>query len=406
MTKRFSILALAVCLFLLILSSSVVQAQGELAIIDSSAQVGFPSRLSFNLSVESDVNITDIRLNYKVDQVSFAQITSEVYIDFVPGSLVNAEWTLDMRKTGGLPSGSIVEYWWTVEDASGGRIETAPVQVEFDDTRYSWQSLTEGKVTIYWYEGEQSFAQELMATAQQTLARLSEDTGAYLDRPAEIYVYANAGELRGAMIYPQEWTGGVAFTRHGIIAIGIAPDNLDWGKGAVAHELTHLVIHQMTLNPYSDLPTWLNEGLAMYAEGEFPPEYAVYLDKALAEESLISVRSLSSHFSAYAEESLLAYIQSYSLVEFLINNYGRGKMLELLNTFKQGSSYDEALEKAYGFDMDGLDTLWRDYVTMPLQPTEKNGMHPALIGALAILATVIILVLSLAVESRTWRRGW
>ncbi len=406
MTKKFSILALAVCLFLLILSSSVVQAQGELAIIDSSAQVGFPSRLSFNLSVESDVNITDIRLNYKVDQVSFAQITSEVYIDFVPSSLVNAEWTLDMRKTGGLPSGSIVEYWWTVEDASGGRIETAPVQVEFDDTRYSWQSLTEGKVTIYWYEGEQSFAQELMATAQQTLARLSEDTGAYLERPAEIYVYANAGELRGAMIYPQEWTGGVAFTRHGIIAIGIAPDNLDWGKGAVAHELTHLVIHQMTLNPYSDLPTWLNEGLAMYAEGEFPPEYAAYLDKALAEESLISVRSLSSPFSAYAEESLLAYIQSYSLVEFLINNYGRGKMLELLNTFKQGSSYDEALEKVYGFDMDGLDTRWRDYVAMPLQPSEKNGMHPALIGALAVLATVIILVLSLAVESRTWRRGW
>ena len=61
-------------------------------------------------------------------------------------------------------------------------------------------------------------------------------------------------------------------------------------------------------------------------------------------------------------KSSLSYAQSYSLVEFLITSYGQGKMLELLNTFKQGSSYDGALEKVYGFDMDGLNTLWRDYV--------------------------------------------
>jgi hypothetical protein len=34
-------------------------------------------------------------------------------------------------------------------------------------------------------------------------------------------------------------------------------------------------------------------------------------------------------------------------------------MLELLLTFRQGSSYDGALEKVYDFDMEGLDDLWR-----------------------------------------------
>jgi len=34
-----------------------------------------------------------------------------------------------------------------------------------------------------------------------------------------------------------------------------------------------------------------------------------------------------------------------------------------LSTFRQGSSYDGALEKVYGFDMDGLDKLWRGYVS-------------------------------------------
>jgi len=74
------------------------------------------------------------------------------------------------------------------------------------------------------------------------------------------------------------------------------------------------------------------------------------------------VQSLSSPFSAYADKALLSYAQSYSLVEFLITSYGQAKMLELLNTFRQGSSYDAALERVYDFDMDELDSLWREYI--------------------------------------------
>ncbi len=371
MIKKATLLALAVCLFLALLSPGLIQAQGELTILDSSAQSEFPYRLNFSLSADSDVNITDIRLHYRVDRMGFAQVTSEVYIEFTPTNTVSFDWPLEMVRIGGLPPGSSVDYWWTVEDARGDRVETAPARVNFDDTRYSWQSLTEGKVTMCWYEGDQSFAQGLMATAQQALARLAEDTGAELEKPTKLYIYANSQDLQGAMIYPQEWTGGVAFTRHGIMAIGIAPANLDWGKRAIAHELTHLVIHQMTFNPYIDLPTWLDEGLAMHTEGPLEPIFTGYLDRAIAENSLISVQSLSSPFSAYAEESLLSYAQSYSLVDFLITNYGQEKMLELLNTFRQGSSYDGALERVYGFDMDGLDALWRNYITTPAQVSQE-----------------------------------
>ena len=373
MIKKAGIIALVVCLWLALLSPGLVQAESGLAVLNNSAQAEFPTTLSFNLSVESDVNITDIRLHYVVDQMSFAQVTSEVYINFEPATIVDAEWTWDMRMIGGLPPGSSVDYWWTVEDSSGDSVKTASIRVTFDDNRYSWHSITEGKVTIYWYEGGESFARELMASAQQALARLATDTGAELDKPVKIYIYASSNDLKGAMIAPQEWTGGVTFTRYGIIAIGIAPGDLRWGKRAIAHELAHVVINQVTFNPYNSLPTWLNEGLAKYAEGELEPAFRDYLNQAITQGNLISVRSLSSPFSAYAEESYLSYAQSYSLVEFLVSSYGQGKMLELLGTFKQGSSYDGALEKAYGFDMDGLDSLWRDYVAVPVaRPVEAR----------------------------------
>ena len=359
--KKAGILALIISLSLCILSPVLVHAGSGLSILDSSAEAGFPLTLNFGLSAESSVDITDIRLHYVVECERFARVTSEVYIQFVPDTRVDAQWTWDMRRTGGLPPGTVVEYCWTIEDTSGDRIETAPEKIRFDDNRYAWKTLTEGQVTIYWYEGGQSFASELMATAQEALSRLYEDTGAHLKKPAEMYIYANTQDLQGAMIFPTEWTGGVAYSRYGVIAIGIEPTNLSWGKRAIAHELTHLVVYQMTFNPYIDLPTWLDEGLAMHTEGPLSSGFVNYLNKAIDDNSLITVRSLSSPFSAHAEESYLSYAQSYSIVEFLITSYGQDKMLELLTTFSEGSSYDGALEKVYGFNMDGLDALWCDY---------------------------------------------
>jgi len=379
MIKKLTLLALAIFSLLALLGPGLVRAQPELTIRDSSAQVAFPLAISFGVSAESAADITDIRLHYRVDRLSFAPVTSEAYIEFRPAKAVSVNWSLEMIRIGGLPPGSSVEYWWTVEDAGGDKAATAPAIVLFADNRYDWRSLTEGRVTLYWYQGDEPFAQELMAAVQQALGRLNDYTGVELEKPVKLYIYADAQDLQGSMIYPQEWTGGVAFTRYGIMAIGISNDNLDWGKQAIAHELTHLVIHQVTLNPYTNLPTWLDEGLAMHSEGPLESVFVNYLNGAIAENRFISVQSLSSPFSAYAGEAALSYAQSYSLVEFLITSYGQDKMFELLSTFRAGATYDGALEKVYGFDMDGLDALWQEWVTP--QPVTQREPGLVLAGA-------------------------
>ncbi|MFC1988198.1 peptidase MA family metallohydrolase [Chloroflexota bacterium] len=407
MIKKAGIFALVVSLLLVLLCPTLVQAEAGLTISNNSAETEFPLKLNFSLSAKSDVNITDVRLHYAVDRESYAQVNSEVYVEFTPATTIDVEWAWDMRKTGGLPPGTVVEYWWTVEDAGGAKVETTPLKVHFNDKRYSWKSLTEGKVTILWYEGTQSFAQELMSTAQEALARLAEDTGAYLKKPVGIYIYADPTDLQGAMIFPQEWTGGVAFIRYSTIAIGISTNDLDWGKRATVHELTHLVTHQMTANPYNDLPNWLNEGLSMYNEGLLEAGYVNILKKAVTEDNLITVRTLSSEFSADPAQAYLAYAESYSLLEFLIGNYGRGKMLELLTTFSQGNGYyDNALEQVYGFDRDGLNTLWLGYVRSQYQEAGMTtaAISPVLIGTLDRVVSGFRLDLRLATQSWGW--GW
>jgi hypothetical protein len=199
-----------------------------------------------------------------------------------------------------------------------------------------------------------------MDAVDSALTNMAANTGAEIEKPVSFYIYASSADLQGSMIFPQDWTGGVSYTEYGIIAIGIGTSRaeIDWGKKTVAHELTHLVIHQVTFNPYNGLPTWLDEGLAMVSEGALDAQFTTALSSAKMQNKFTSIRSIASPFSAYGGESVLDYAESYEVVKYLIDTYGQPKMFELLSAFEQGSGYDEALNKVYGFDMDGLNTRW------------------------------------------------
>jgi hypothetical protein len=324
--------------------------------LNSSVQVSFPTSMTFKVSAQSNVNITQLRLHYIVDRQNYASVTSEGWAQFTPAPSVDTQWLWDMRKSS-LPPGSQVEYWWTAQDAAGESAETSRTTVSFDDDRYKWQSITTDPVTLLWYNGDSAFANALMMAAQQGLQKIEQDIGVMPQGHVNVYIYASAQDMQGAMLFPQQWEGGVTFEGYNIIAVGVAPSQLDYGEGAVPHELTHWAVHQITFNDYgADMPTWLDEGLATYIQNEQDSDW---LNTAIKENKLISIRSLSSPFSAVPEEAYISYAESHSVVTFLLETYGKDKMLQLLNVFHQGSGYDEALKQVYGFDQDGLDALWR-----------------------------------------------
>lgn len=367
MRAKLSLVALALLVLFGLIAPAPVLAAGP-RVLAISAEVTFPTMLSFKIRAQSEVNITDIRLEYRVDRSSFTDATAEGFVSFISSTSVQGGWDWDLRKTGGLPPGTVIHYWWVVTDAADNTVQTQARTVTFDDKRYEWRTLSEDKVVLHWYKGDDTFAGKLMTAAHDALDRMSRDTGASLAQTVNLYIYGSSQDLRGSMIFPQDWTGGVAYSSYNSIAIGINTNQLDWGTSAIAHELTHLLVYQMTANPYNELPTWLNEGLAMYAEGSLDPTYMTLLNGAISQDSLISVRSLVSPFSAYGSLSALAYAESYSLVEFLVDEYGQARMSELLDTFKGGSGYDEAFTKVYGFDMEELDSLWRQSLSMAPSP--------------------------------------
>jgi hypothetical protein len=319
-----------------------------------------------------------IRLNYQVERMNFAKVISESWPEFTPSTKVETRWTWDMRNSS-LPPAAIINYWWIIENKSGSKLVSPVSRIRFTDNRYSWKNVSLDKLTLFYYENNQSVASELINTSQQALEKQAKDTGAKLEKPVELYIYANSKDLQGSMIFPREWTGGVAFTEYSTIAIGISAQNLEWGGKALAHELGHMITHQITFSPYgANLPTWLDEGFAMHAEGELDISMQLYLKKAMLQQKLISIRSLSSPFSAKSDEAYLSYAESQSIVEFAIKKYDKDKMLSLLNLLKEGLSIDEALTKIYGFDQDGLEQLWHESLAMPEQAEPlKRSWQPS-----------------------------
>ncbi len=327
--------------------------------LSTSVQAAFPNSLTFKVHAQSDSNLTQLRLHYKVDRQNFADVTSEGWAQFAPATTVDTQWVWDMRKSS-LPPGSQVEYWWTATDTAGKTGQTSPATLTFSDDRHKWQTINSGPITLAWYNGSQSFANSLLTAGTQGLQRIESDTGAIPQGQVTIYIYASAQDLQSAQLFAQQWEGGVTFEGYSLIAVGVPTNQLSYGQRAVPHELTHWIVGQITFNDFgAGLPTWLDEGLATYGEGQLSPDYQSALDSAIRSNQLISVRSLSSPFSAIAQQALISYGESNSIVTFMINSYGKAKMRELLGVFQQGSGYDDALMKVYGFDQDGLDKLWR-----------------------------------------------
>ncbi len=350
-------------------------------ILSSSVQVSFPNSMTFKVKAQSDANVDSLRLHYIVDQQNYASVVSEGWAQFNPAASVDTQWLWDMRKSG-LPPGAQVEYWWTAEDAAGNSAQTNRSTVSFDDDRFGWQSITTEPVTLLWYNGNRTFADALMTAAQQGLQRIENDTGVTPRGRVRIYIYASAQDLQGSHLFAQQWEGGVTFIGFDIIAIGVPTNQLAYGQRAVPHELTHWIVGQITFNNYgAGLPTWLSEGLATYGEGTLSPDYQAALNGAIQNNRLISVRSLSSPFSAIPEEAYISYGESNSIVRFLINTYGKDKMNQLLNMFHQGSTYDDALKQVYGFDQDGLDALWRQSLGIKTALTPRRD--PVLAAALS-----------------------
>jgi len=321
LTGRMAI-GLLVTIACLLAFAVPVTADGGMKIVSNDWDSQFGDHLTFRLVAQSDAPIVEASLRYRRDD---SRLTTRVDVPIETGKEVQAEYTRHLER-GEIPPGTPMVYFWTLRDANGQEYRTEPMTFTYQDDRFDWKSLREDGITLYWYEDE-SNARSLLTAGTKALRRLQDDMGVTMEKPIKIYVYETSKHMQQAVASRSEGydarvvTLGMVVSEDTMLLLGSHRD----ARLTIAHELSHLVVGQATRNPYADIPRWLDEGLAMYAEGELPASNRSSLEQAIREGKLISVRSLSGYTGDPTQVDLF-YGEVYSLVAYLIGDYGKDKI--------------------------------------------------------------------------------
>ena len=355
-------LLVALLLSFSLLTVSTVRALVQTEVTDNNVTFDFPEAATFSATITADVDIVSVVLEYGNEQQTCGEVIAKAYPEFTPGRTVNAAWTWEMRQSGSLPPGAQLWWRWRVTDANGNETVSETKSATWLDDDHDWKTLKEGNINFHWYRGNDAFARDLMNAAQGGLEFNRTQSGLIAQEPIDLYIYANTSDMQEAMLYEPSWTGGRAYSDYNIVVIGITEQDLDWGRDAMVHELTHILVGHLTFSCLGGVPTWLNEGLAMFSEGELDANSQGQLDDAIRNDTLLTLRSMSAGFAELPDKVNLSYSQSFSVVEYLIDTFGQEKMTSLLTLLRDGTAIDDALQQVYGFNTEGLEDQWRQAV--------------------------------------------
>ena len=132
------------------------------------------------------------------------------------------------------------------------------------------------------------------------------------------------------------------------------------------HELCHLLLGEH-LNMH--IPRWLNEGLAQWAsEGitEIIRLDTNILQKAAFSGKLIPFHRLEYSFPMESNAFVLAYEQSQSFIVYLVQQYGKSALFQMLELMKKGQPLHTSIRIVYGKPLHQLEREWASSQTQYL----------------------------------------
>jgi len=370
-------------------------------VVSDTTAVSFPTSITFSMELDSPVSVTDAKLYCEVvgqNDVFYA------YPELQGDKHVQATYTLYTSGQEYIPSGTQVEYWYTLYDEQGDFVQTPTQSFTYLDTRFSWHVTPVDSVDIYWYgnaSGQLAALMPGLETAFQHIEQVLQVTPPDRFRGLIYNSAADASQAFptvSATLQQEQLFAGYAFEDKGVF-LGV-----QMAHYLIAHETTHLYTGLFMGSASALLPTWVEEGLAVYMQDP-SNSYTSLLD-ALKGQNLLPLRSMES-LPGTSEEIRLFYAEAPAVVAYLIEVHGEEKFREFLSQFKTGALVDEALQATYGFGVDELDSLWRG--NLPETPSSSSNVSFWAItvptAALALLAVTTMVLLGIRhIRGRSTRR--
>ena len=340
--KVFIIKNLKTLIFLLFLFFTLIYSQGIYAeeyegitILSEQVTSEFPEGIRFEANFYSEEKLSDVRVFFQPISSNSPQYA---YLDLF-SSEFSHNGDLFYRTDGNryIPPGTIYDYWYVITTQSGTEIKTKSKSFTYIDSRYEWESVKEGPITVMYHGPMKSRAITLAKAAVESLEIMGPIIGSEIKTPIVVTLYNNNSEMISAvksksMTTSRELiTEGQAFHSHGVVLVLAGRRDI----GTITHEITHILVGR-SAGSSGQVPLWLNEGLAEYGNMDKSISYIRFLEWAMDTNRLLPFSHLKT-FPGDPNLILVAYGQSRSMVKFMLDNYGPKKMSNLMSELKSVS---------------------------------------------------------------------
>jgi hypothetical protein len=162
-------------------------------------------------------------------------------------------------------------------------------------------------------------------------------------------------------------------------------------KNLLIHEITHVVLGNKYKN--ISIPKWFDEGIAMYEAREWRMSDNIKLAWANFTHSILPLSSIERKFPEDKRRADLAYIESFSVIPFIVCNFGKEKIKELINNIEKTNSFEKGIRETFGINYLDFMIEWKKWV-------QERYSHFSIIFSLFPIS-ILLLIFFIAVLLKT-----
>ena len=317
-----------------------------------------PEGIKFSIELLNFDDIDDIQVKFKIDGRNSFQYE---YLKMPKDNNVIEHFFSTLQSSRYIPPASKIEYYFEIFFNDGSSFRTEKKNDVLLDSRFEWDLVQGDVVDVYFHGPVSRRAKNVLKASDKSVNDISELLGVDSNKRISLVMYNNYSEMFDVVVKKSQTqagsliTEGQAFSTENIVLVdGGARSAL----GVATHEITHIIVSRATKDSYVGVPLWLNEGLAEFGNVEQDSGYDRYLEWAVDTNRLFPFSSLN-RFPGNPNLTLVAYGQSKSFIEFLVNKYPKENMKNLMIEISNRKSINESFISSYGKNLNDLEDEWK-----------------------------------------------
>ncbi len=211
------------------------------------------------------------------------------------------------------------------------------------------------------FEGreEREAAQRVLRNLEEAYREIGQAMSYFPPEPTMVILYTR--QQFQDITRSAAWTKGV-YDGKIRVPIGGTDQDPDLLKKVLFHEYAHAVVHGLSRGV--PVPTWLNEGVAVYFEsgGDSPREQDLYR-QIRSGASLVPLSGLHGSFMGLSDaQASLAYSESYAAVKALVDRYGLYRVRQLLEDLGNRKEFAAAFADQFMSPYETFQSDWQQTV--------------------------------------------